>query len=170
MSDKTLVIAFFEDEDAADAAVKEIKEWDKGRKDVKLGAIGVLVKDDKGKIKTHKLGQRRTALGAILFAIAGILSGGLTVVGGAIFGGILGSFFHKGLGMSEEDLAKIDSDLDAGKAAVAILADPFEAPTVSRKLAELGGETQAHTVTEDALEHAQDAPADDSEDAAKDAT
>jgi hypothetical protein len=31
----------------------------------KLGAIGVLVKDDKGKIKTQKLGSRHTAAGAV---------------------------------------------------------------------------------------------------------
>ena len=51
-----LVLAFFTNEDEADYAVNEIKGWDKASKDVKLGAIGVLVKDEKGKIKTHKLG------------------------------------------------------------------------------------------------------------------
>jgi outer membrane lipoprotein SlyB len=157
MSNKQLVLAFFENEAAADTAVTEIKQWDKASKDVKLGAIGVLVKDEKGKIKTHKLGKRQTALGAILFGIAGILSGGMSVVGGALFGGILGSFFHKGLGMSKDDLARIDSDLDDGKAAVAVLAKADEADAISGKLAELGGVAEQHTVTEDALEHAEDA-------------
>ena len=64
MGSKTLTLAFFENEAAADAAVAQIKQWDKASKDVKLGAIGVLVKDEKGKIKTHKLGSRKTGLGA----------------------------------------------------------------------------------------------------------
>ena len=32
----------------ADAAVDAIKQWDKASKEVKLGAIGILAKDDKG--------------------------------------------------------------------------------------------------------------------------
>ena len=48
MAKKQLVLAFFENEDAADGAVDEIKQWDKASKEVKLGAIGVLVKDDEG--------------------------------------------------------------------------------------------------------------------------
>ena len=52
-----LVLAFFGNEAAADNAVEAIKQWDKADKDVKLGGIGVLVKDDKGKIKTDKLGR-----------------------------------------------------------------------------------------------------------------
>ena len=118
-----LVLAFFTNEDEADYAVSEIKGWDKASKEVKLGAIGVLVKDEKGKIKTHKLGARKGKTGAVLFGLAGLLSGGMTVLGGAVLGGILGSLFHKGLGMSKEDLARIDDDLNGGKAAVAILAE-----------------------------------------------
>ena len=133
-----LVLAFFTNEDEADYAVNEIKGWDKASKEVKLGAIGVLVKDDKGKIKTHKLGARKGKTGAILFGLAGLLSGGMTVLGGAVLGGILGSLFHKGLGLSEEDLARIDGDLSGGKAAVAILANPDEAEAHLREAGRAG--------------------------------
>lgn len=152
MAKKQLVLAFFESEAAADEAVNEIKQWDKASKDVKLGAIGVLVKDDKGKIKTHKLGKRKTGGGAVLGALAAVLTGGATVVGGAVVGSILGAFFHKGLGMSKDDLARIDSELDGGKAAVGILAKPDEAAGVSTKLAELGGAPETHEVSDEALE------------------
>ncbi len=157
MGNKQLVVAFFENEDAADEAADHIKKWDKGRGDIELESIGVLVKNKKGKIKTHKLGKRQTGLGAVLGAIAGILSGGLTVVGGAIFGGILGSFFHKGLGMSKDDLARFDDELDGGRAAVGILAKADEADGVSAKLAELGGEPETHEVTEEALDQVETA-------------
>ena len=44
MANEQLVIAFFENEVAAEEAVDAIKQWDKDSKDVKLGAIGILVK------------------------------------------------------------------------------------------------------------------------------
>lgn len=154
---KQLVLAFFENEAAADAAVNAVKQWDKASKEIKLGAIGVLVKDDKGKIKTHKLGSRKTGTGAVLFGLAAVLTGGATLLAGAVFGGILGSFFRKGLGLSKDDLARIDGELDGGKAAVCILAAPDEAAAVSGKLAELGGKPESHEVSEDVVEEAQTA-------------
>jgi len=152
MAKKQLVLAFFENEDAADAAVDQIKQWDKASKEVKLDAIGVLAKDDKGKIKTHKVGKRKTGTGAVLGALAAVLSGGLTLVGGVVVGGIFGALFHKGLGISKEDLARFDDELDGGRAAVGILAKADEADGVSAKLAELGGEPETHEVTEEALD------------------
>jgi uncharacterized membrane protein len=154
---KQLVLAFFESEDAADEAVDEIKQWDKASKDIKLGAIGVLVKDDKGKVKTHKLGKRKTGTGVVLGALAGILSGGISVVGGALFGGVIGAFFHKGLGMSKDDLARIEGELDGGRAAVGILAKDEEAASVAGKLEELGGETETHEMTDEALDQVDEA-------------
>ena len=139
MAKKQLVLAFFANEAAADEAVNNTKQWDKASKEVKLDAIGVLVKDDKGKIKTHKLGNRHTGAGVVLGSLAGVLSGGFTVLTGVIVGSILGAFFNRGLGLSKEDLARIGGELDGGKAAVGILAEPDEAAGVSAKLAELGG-------------------------------
>jgi hypothetical protein len=155
MAKKQLVLAFFENEAAADEAVKAIKGWDKASKDVKLGAIGVLVKDDKGKIKTHKLGKRKTGAGAVLGVLAAVLTGGISLLGGAVAGGILGAFFHKGLGMSKDDLARINGELDGGKAAVGILAAADEAAGVSAKLAELGGKAETHEVSDEAVEQAE---------------
>ena len=156
---KQLVLAFFDNEAAADAAVEALKQWDKADKDIKLGAIGVLVKDDKGKIKTHKLGKRKTGTGAVLFGLAAVLTGGATLLAGAVFGGIVGSFFRKGLGMSKEDLARIDGELNGGKAAVCILAAPDEAAAVSAKLAELGGKPETHEVSEEVVQEAETAAA-----------
>jgi uncharacterized membrane protein len=152
MAKKQLVLAFFGNEAAADEAVNKIKQWDKASKEVKLGAIGVLVKDDKGKIKPQKLGQRQTGAGAVLGALAAVLTGGISLLWGAVGGGILGAFFHKGLGLSKDDLARIDSELDGGKAAIGILAKPDEAAGVAAKLTELGGVPETHEVSDEALE------------------
>ena len=157
-----LVLAFFDDEAAADAAVQSLKAWDKATEEIKLGAIGVLVKDENGKIKSAKLGKRAGGKGAkvglILGIIAAILSGGITllggVVGGAVFGGVLGSLFHKGLGLSKEDFERIGGELDSGHAAVGVLVGPDEAQKVADELASLGGKPETHEVTDEAIEHA----------------
>ena len=167
MANKQLVIAFFENEDAADGAVDEIKQWDKASKEIKLGAIGVLAKDDKGEIKAHKVGKRKTGTGAVVGALVGVLSGGVTVVGGAVVGSVLGAFFHKGLGLSKDDLARFDDELDGGRAAVAILAEADEADDVSAKLAELGGEPEMHEVTEEALDQVETAAEETAEETAE---
>jgi hypothetical protein len=154
MAKNQLVLAFYPSEDAADQAVKSIKEWDKASKEIKLGSIGVLVKDDKGKIKTQKVGARHTTTGAAAGVLAAVLSGGVTLVGGVVLGSLVGAFIHKGLGLSKEDLARIGGELDGGKAAVAVLAAADEASAVSAKLTELGGTTETHEVTDEALEQA----------------
>jgi hypothetical protein len=154
MGKQQLILAFFANEAAADQAVTDIKQWDKASKEIKLGSIGVLVKDDKGKIKTQKAGARHTKTGAAAGVLAAVLSGGVSLAGGVLVGSLVGAFIHKGLGMSKEDLARIGGELDGGKAAVAVLAAPDEAAAVSAKLANLGGTTETHEVTEEALEEA----------------
>ncbi len=163
---KQLVLALFDNEAAADQAVTAIKQWDKASKDIKLGAIGVLVKDENGKIKTHKLGKRKTGTGAVLFGLVALLSGGALLVG-ALFGGIVGSFFRKGLGMSKDDLARLDGELTGGKAAVCILAAADEAAAVAAKLAELGGKPEAYEVSEEVVQAATTEAAEMPEEAAE---
>lgn len=149
MSKKQLVLGYFGSEAAADEAVESLKQWDKASKDVKLGAIGILVKDDKGKVKTHKVGKRNTGLGAILGVIAAVLSGGITLLGGIVGGGIIGALFHKRLGISKEDMAEIDGHLNDGKAAVGLLVKTDQTDAVTTKLAELGGVAAASFEVED---------------------
>ncbi len=162
MADKNkhLVIALFDSEVAADNAVESLKSWDKANEAIKLGAIGVLVKDKDGKIKDHKLGKRDTIEGAgvglVLGLIAGVLSGGITIlggiVGGAILGGVIGTFVHKGIGMSKEDLDKLGSHLDAGHAAVGVMVEKGEVKDTAAKLTELGGKIETYEVKAEALQ------------------
>ena len=82
--------------------------------------------------------------------IAAIPTGGLFLVGGvlggAAAGGIIGEFFHKGLKMTDEDVAHIGRELDDGHAAVGVLTWDFETKAVEAKLKELGGTPQTHEV------------------------
>jgi uncharacterized membrane protein len=148
MSDKQLVLAIFKDEAAADSAVASLKDWDKMNEDVKANSIGVLVLDENGKIKTHKLGKRSTGKGAGIGLILAVLTPP-TLLAGILGGGILGALHHKGLGLSDEDRDRIAAELTDGKAAVGVLAASDEADQFSAMLTELGGATEVLAVSEE---------------------
>ena len=120
---KTVVLAFFNDEATADDAVEALKKWDKADDLVKLDAIGVLALDDKGKIKTHKLGKRSVGKGAGIGLVLAVIAPP-TLLAGVIGGGLLGAFHHKGLGLRAADRDRIASQLSAGQAAVGVLVEP----------------------------------------------
>ena len=149
-----LVLAFFDTEDAADQAAKALKDWEKATEYMKVDGIGVLVKDDDGKVKQHKLGKRAgkrgMGIGVALGVVAAISTGGLSlaggVLGGAGGGAVIGQFFHKGLKMTDEDAAQIGRELDADHAAVGVLTWDSETKAVADKLKELGGTPQTHEV------------------------
>ena len=163
MADQTqLVLAFFENEATADGAAKSLADWAKSNPYAQLSGVGVLVKDEKGEIKTHKLGPRETrkgvGIGVALGIVAAVASGGLTLLEGVAVGGLggagLGSLFQKGLGMADSDSERISGRLDAGHAAVGVLAPANQAAAVTTKLAELGGEPELHEVADAELEQA----------------
>jgi uncharacterized membrane protein len=156
------VIASFDSQAQAEQAAKDLMGWDKANEDVKLGAIGVITKDDKGEIKTKNFSQRKTGkgakVGAGLGVIAAVFSGGLTLIptaiGGAIAGGAAGSLFRKGLGMSDQELQQFSSELDGGRAALLVMCDGNEVQATSEYLTAAGGKTQSHAVDSAALDEA----------------
>jgi hypothetical protein len=151
MATNELVLAIFPDEAAADAAVETLKGWDAITDDVKLGAIGVLVADDQGQIKEHKLGARSTKTGAGIGLLLAVVAPPTLLVG-LVGGGILGRFHHQGLGLKAADRERIGVGLKDGKAAVGVLVPAGQAETVSGKLAELGAAAEVHEVSDEALE------------------
>jgi hypothetical protein len=151
MAENSVVLGIFADEAAADAAVESLKAWDKATEEIKLGAIGVLVVDDKGQVKTHKLGARDGRKGAGIGLVLAVIAPP-TLLAGLVGGGIIGHFHHKGIGMTPEDRERISAELAGGKAAVGVLTtSDDEASAVSGKLTELGGQVEAHEVTDEAL-------------------
>ena len=153
LSDKSVVLAIFEDEAKADAAVESIKAWDKTDDRVKLGTMGVLVLDDSGDVKTHKMGKRSIGKGAGIGLVLAMLTP-VGITAGVVGGGLLGALRRKGLGITEKDRDRIGSKLADGKAAVGVLAKPDAAPAVADKLQQLGGVPEVHAVSDAALEHA----------------
>ena len=127
---------------------------DKAVAEIKFDNIGVLVKDDKGNIKTHKLGKRHTGAGIALGGIAAVLTGGVSLLAGVAIGGAIGHFAQKGLGMSQDDLTRISGQLDGGKAAVGIIVDESEAKAVTSWMEGVGGKPESYTVSEEAVAQA----------------
>ena len=155
---KNVVLAIFNGEPAADAAVAQLKAWDKSDDRVKLGAMGVLVLDDNGSVKTHKMGSRSITKGGGI----GLILALMTPVGlpaAAVGGGLLGALHRKGLALTGRDKDRISAKLLDGKAAVGVLAKQGQAEMIAAKLTELGGEPEMHAVSDAALKQAaQDVP------------
>jgi uncharacterized membrane protein len=158
-----LVVAYFDSKDQAEQAADALKDWDKANDDVKLGALAVVSKNDKGKVETTKLGPRNTGKGAKIGTIAGItagvLTGGLTLVGGAIAGGVLGggagALSKQGIGLSKEDLDHMSGELDGGHAALLVMVDEGEVSGTLAEVSRLGGRAQASEVAPEAVAQAE---------------
>ena len=146
MARRTVVLAFFRDEADADDAVEQMKAWDKWDNDVKLNAIGVLALDDKGKLKTHKLGKRSVGKGAGIGLVLAVIAPP-TLLAGVVGGGILGAFHRKNLGMKGADRDRIAAQLQGGRAAVGVLVNEDQAEAVSTRLSQLGGTPETHDAT-----------------------
>jgi hypothetical protein len=152
MSNKSMVLAIFKDEVSADAAAASLKDSKAARGD----AIGVLVLDERGKLKADKVGKRSWGKGAGIGAVVALATP-VGLAAGVIGGGLLGALHHKNLGMGEADRERIGSELEGGKAAVGVLAPVAEADFVASKLADLGGVPETHPISDEAVEEAQTA-------------
>ena len=152
MSDhkRGIVLALFDSEAAADSAVEELKAWDKLDDDVKLDSIGMIVLDEKGKLKTHKLGRRRgiakgVGVGVVVEILAGFIVSPLLP---PLTFGLIGAT-RKSLDLSEERREFLAKSLQNGKAAVGVLVKYEEMLDVDKKLAELGGSTDTFELSPD---------------------
>jgi predicted flap endonuclease-1-like 5' DNA nuclease len=152
---KTVVLAYFPDETAADDAVESLKAWDDLDDQVKLNAVGVLVLDENGRLKNHKMGRRTVGKGAGIGLILAMMTP--VGLGAAVAGGALGALHRKKLGIQPEEQQDIAAQLAGGKAAVGVLVADDQAPSVSEKLADLGGTAQTVDVPPEAMAEAEEA-------------
>jgi uncharacterized membrane protein len=150
-----VVLSIFKDEPAADAAVVALGNADVAKRD----AIGVLVLDEDGKVKTHKVGSHSVFKGASIGFILGLLGPvgiglGLGIGMGATTGGALGLLHHKGLGLDHDDRERIGAELQKGRAAVGVLAEVDEVGAIESILSGFGGVSEVHGISDEALEEA----------------
>ena len=151
MADKRLVIALFDGEAAAVEAAETLKHSGALLDD----AIAVLVLDEHGELKTHKVGATSGGKGAAAGLVLGLLGPvglGVGVAGGAL----LGKLHHKDLGLEDADRERLGGALRGGKSAVGVLADPDELVAVESILIGGGGTTEAHEFEDAVLREAAD--------------
>jgi uncharacterized membrane protein len=149
MADRQLVLAFFPDEARADNAAAVLKNSGIAHHD----AIGILVLDSHGKLKQDKIGARSTGKGAAIGGVIGVFT--TAVLGPAVLAGVVvGALHHKNVGLSDADKAHVTAELNAGKAAVAVMARIETVSAISEELTQLGGTTQSHELSDEALQAA----------------
>ena len=149
MADRQLVLAFYSDEPAADNAAAALKDSGIAHGE----AIGILALDSNGKLKQDKVGARSTGKGAAIGGVLFLL--GPAVLGvGVVGGAVAGALHHKNLGLSDADKARLTTELNAGKAAVAVMAHSDTAPAISDQLTQLGGTSESHELSDEALQTA----------------
>ena len=153
MDHKILTLALFDSENAADTAAASLGDSGLAKHD----AIGVLALNDDGELKVDKVGARSTKKGAGVGAVLWLL-GPVGVGVGVVGGGLLGALHHKGLGLDDDDQARISKQLEDGRAAVGVLTEPDEASAVSDYLTKQWGATEAHEAPDEALDHAASQP------------
>ncbi len=158
-----VVITFFANDAAAQEAIDGLKVWDRANDHMKLGEIGVISKDgDKIKTSTKRKTGKGAAIGAAVGVIGAVLTGGVSLIAGAVgagaLGGVLGAFFKKSMNLTKEEIAIIGQELDAGHVAVVVTCDDFEIPMVTEYMTSSGGKVTTYAVPEAALAEAAQSP------------
>ena len=148
MSHDYVVIAFFDDEFEARQAADALRDWDKERKDIKLGSCGVIFEKN-GRLKTHvgRWGGPEARVGAVIGVIAAVFSGGMGLVGGTVAGdvtgGAAGSFFRKANHLQVKDFEVIMEALHEGKGVLLVTCNSDELDDTAEQLKVLGGHVSA---------------------------
>lgn len=170
---RNLIVAYFDSVAAADAAAQQLKHWDKEDVDIKLGGMGIISLED-GSLKTHLVGAHAagtgakwgTILGATgglatgILAVAGVLTGGIGLIPGALAGLALGAaggaLFHKHIGMTDEDRARLEDHLRGGGAALAVMADDDEVEATKAEIAALGGDVEHYSIPDHVMDEVEE--------------
>ena len=156
-----LLIAYFPAKESAEDAAKELKAWDKEYAAIELGAMGIISKGNDGKVKTEKIGSRATGKGAkwgvLAGLVAGIFTGGIGLVGGAVaglaVGSLAGTMVHRSLGMSDEEKQSLEQHLADGGVALAVMAHEDEAVAVESILSALCDQVTSCKLDPETMEH-----------------
>ncbi|MFN2141181.1 MAG: DUF4332 domain-containing protein [Candidatus Promineifilaceae bacterium] len=153
-----LVVGYYANKAAAEAAAEDIKDWDRWDDDIKLGAMAILTIDPgSGKLHADEIGERSTKRGALwgtaIGAGLGLLTAGIALIPGIIIGAAagagVGALNHKSVGMSDADRDELVENLKLGGAALAVMCDDFEVEPVEARMVTEGGKVDSYTVPDE---------------------
>ena len=151
MADHRMVLGIFADEAAADRGRDVPYGMGEATEKIVSRPVGVLVADEHGRIKEHKLGARPAGEGAGIGLVLAVIAPPSLLVG-MVGGGVLGHFYHKGLGLDGRTASALPRSSRAARPRSVSSWRRTRAWMISNKLTELGGAVEVHEVTEEALE------------------
>jgi len=140
-----LVVAYFEDEDAAREALAALKEAHK-KDDLPLDGAAVVHREAEDKLDLKEVGdthaKRGAGVGALIGGALGALFGPLGVIGGGAIGAYYGSIVAATVdeGIPNEALAEIGAMLPVDGSALVALTTESDAHIIEEELASLGGQ------------------------------
>jgi uncharacterized membrane protein len=162
MSDVPLqiIVAAFQEEDAADEALKTLKEAKK-EKLISIDNAAVIRKDDDGKLHIKETadmgGGKGAGVGVLVGGAIGLIGGPLGVaVGGALgaaVGGITAKLYDGGF--KDDRLREIGSSLTPGTSAIVAVIEHRWVADLERELAEEGADVMTAALAEDIAEQLQ---------------
>jgi uncharacterized membrane protein len=138
------VVAAFQDEKAADEALKELKTL-KREKLIRIENAAVIRKDEKGKLHIKETADMGGAKGAVLGGVAGatigLIAGPLLVVPAAV-GALVGGLTAKlrDSGFSDERLETLGEGLTPGSSAIVAVIEHKWVAEVQKELEEAGAD------------------------------
>ena len=148
-----LIVAAFNDEKAADQALKELKQ---ARKDklIKIENAAVIRKDQKGKLHIKETadigGGKGAVIGGVTGAAIGVIAGPLLIVPaavGALVGGLTAKL--KDSGFPDERLETLGEGLTPGSSAIVAVVDLTWVEAVEKQLQEEGADLFAAELSAD---------------------
>ena len=133
-----LLIVAFDEEKAADGAVKRLKS---ARKDgqIDFHDVAVVRRDQKNRLHVKETGDPKAGQGALAGGLTGEVLGALAGPAGLVAGGIVGAFAGAGVaapdtGIPDERLAEIGRALGPGTSAIIVLSDEEDLDPLQRQL------------------------------------
>jgi len=149
-----LIVAAFQDEDAADEALKKLKTAQK-QKLIDIQDAAVIQRDDNNKLHIKETadpgGGRGAAAGGAIGAVIGLIAGPPGVVVGAAVGALVGGVTAKVIdsGIPDDRLKQIGEGLQPGTSAIVAIIEHSWVEDVEKQLAEDGADVLTESLRTD---------------------
>lgn len=155
-----IIVAAFQEEDAADGALRALKEAKK-EKLISIDNAAVIRKDEDGKLHIKETadmgGGKGAGVGVLVGGAIGLLAGPLGVVAGSALGAAVGGITAKLYdgGFKDERLEQIGVSLQPGTSAIVAVIEHRWVKDLERELAEEGADVTTAALAADIAEQLQ---------------
>lgn len=155
-----IIVAAFQEEDAADQALKALKEA-KREKLISIDNAAVIKKDDDGKLHIKETadmgGGKGAGVGALVGGAIGLLGGPLGVAAGSALGAAVGGVTAKLYdgGFKDDRLRQIGTSLQPGTSAIVAVIEHRWVAELEKDLAEEGADVMTAALAADIAEQLQ---------------